>query len=372
MHVLRVSHLFYPDTLSDYLLEFSIRQVSRGHEIDVVTWNKNRRPQKENVLDNLTIYRLPGINFRIRGAITDYPYVPCLPDKIAQLKPEIVHAESHLFLTTVQAIKKAKELHKPSVVTVHGVMAKRSSIINLAQFSYLRTLSSWIFRNADRIICLTQSDAKEIIAYGCPYEKIRIVPNAVDTDRFRPVNGKWENLVVWTGRFVPEKGLNYLIEAARIVKKECRNVKFILVGDGPIKANIVKSAHNYGLLNNVVCFAGPFDRNQIANILSKASLFVLPSLKEGMSLSLLEAMACGKAIIGSSVPGIEDVITDGKNGLLVPAADSEALANAILTLLNDENLSRRLGQMARQLVVEKYSWNIVIDKIEKVYDEVVK
>lgn len=369
MHIARVRHLFYPDMPRDYFFELSVRQVKAEHEVDVLTWNKNKHPLEENVSDGFTIYRLAGFNFSMDGVITDYPYLPSLPQKIEKLKPEIIHGESHLFLTTVQAVKAAKKLGVPSVVTVHGVIAKRSVAVNLAQYVYLRTLGLWLFKNADEIICLTKSDAQEIVRFGCPSEKIKVIPNAVDTNRFRPGKERQENLVVWVGRFVPEKGLRYLIKAAKTVVKDFKDVEFTLVGYGPLKANTIKLAFDYGLLNGTVHFTGPFDRNQVADILGKASITVLPSLKEGLPLSLLEAMACGKPVIGSDISGISDVIIHGQNGLLVPPGNPEALANAILTLLNDESLRRRLGHNARQLIVEKYSWNIITNKIEKVYYE---
>lgn len=369
MRIVRVRHLFYPDMPRDYFFELSARQAKAGHEVDVLTWNRNSRRFEERVVDCFTIHRLPGFNFSIKGAITEYPYLLGLSSKIARLEPEIIHAESHLFLTTVQAVKKAKESCVPSVVTVHGIMAKRSTAINLAQYSYLRTLGLWLFKNADRIICLTKSDAQEIIRYGCPREKIRVIPNAVDANRFRPGKEHHGNLVVWVGRFVPEKGLNYLMKAAKIVAKEFKDVKFVLIGYGPLKADMMNLARDYRLLNDSVRFMGTFTRDQIADVLGKAAIFAFPSLKEGLPLSVLEAMACGKPVVGSDIPGISGVVTHKQNGLLVPPRNPEALANAILTLLDDENLRRRLGRNARQLMVEKYSWDIIIKKIEKVYNE---
>jgi glycosyltransferase involved in cell wall biosynthesis len=94
-------------------------------------------------------------------------------------------------------------------------------------------------------------------------------------------------------------------------------------------------------------------------------------LREGLPLSVLEAMACGVPVVGSDVPGINDVIVNGENGLLVPARDPKALAKAVLTLLNNAELRVRLGQNARRLIVEKYSWDRVIYNIEKVYSEAI-
>jgi glycosyltransferase involved in cell wall biosynthesis len=255
------------------------------------------------------------------------------------------------------------------VVTVHGVMARRDHATNLAQYVYLYTLGSRTFRKVNLVRCLTNSDAEEIMRCGCPSEKIRVIPSAVDTDLFRPENKQAENLIAWVGRFVQEKGLRYLVEAARLVVDQHKDVKFMLVGDGSLRRKIVSMVDRNGLSENVI-FAGKLAHKEIAKTLQKATLFVLPSLREGMPFALLEAMACGVAVVGSHIPGISNVVTHEENGLLVPPENPEALANAILMLLNDESLRRRLGQNARRLMVEKYSWNIITNKIEKLYHEV--
>jgi len=369
VHIVRVRHLFYPDMPRDYVFELSERQVKAGHKVDVLTWNRNGHRFEERVAEDFTIYRLPGFNFSIDNAVKDYPYLPSLPSKIAKLKPEIIHAESHLFLITVQAVRKAKKLGIPSVVTVRGVMAKRSFIINLAQYCYLCTLGLWLFNNVDRIICLTKSDAQEIIRFGCPSDKVRVIPNAVDANCFRPRKERQENLVAWVGRFVPEKGVKYLIRAAKLVAKEFRDVKFMLIGYGQLRARAIKLAYDYDLLNDVVHFAGPFNRSQVANVLGKASIFVFPSLKEGLPLALLEAMACGTPVVASNIPGIDEVIENNVNGILVPPKSSRALAEAVLTLLRDEQLRKRLGKSARETVVEKFTWGRVLKELECVYGE---
>jgi 1,4-alpha-glucan branching enzyme len=370
VHIVRVRHLFYPDMPRDYFYELSARQVEMGHEVNVLTWNRNGKCSEERMVEGFIVYRLPGLNFCIPGIIQEYPYLPGLPAKVERLKSEIVHAESHLFLTTVQAVRKAKKLNLPSVVTVHGVFAERGVAVNFAQYAYLRTLGLEVFRSANRVICLTQGDVEEIVRFGCPLEKIRLVPNAVDTEVFKPCKEREDNLVVWVGRFVPEKGLECLVEAAKIVADEFRNVKFLLVGYGPLKAKIMKLVYDRGLLGRFVRFTGPLSRDDVAKVLGKAAVFVFPSLKEGLPLSVLEAMACGVPVVGSDIPGVKDVIKHGENGFLAPPKNPKALADGILALLNDRKLRMRLGKGARELMLENYSWNIVTNRLETVYQEV--
>ena len=131
--------------------------------------------------------------------------------------------------------------------------------------------------------------------------KIRLIPNAVDTTIFKPSSNRESNLIVWVGRFVNEKGLEYLVEAAKIVADSFSEARFLLIGYGPLKEDILRLVHKLKL-EDFVRLVGPLSRIEIARILGKATIFVIPSLKEGMPLALLEAMASGAAVIGTNIP----------------------------------------------------------------------
>jgi glycosyltransferase involved in cell wall biosynthesis len=217
---------------------------------------------------------------------------------------------------------------------------------------------------------LTESDAKEIQNCGCPSEKIRIIPNGVDVEKFKPCDEVINNVVFWGGRFIQTKGLEYLIKALYLVVKK-EPVKLIMAGDGPLFFKINNMVKHFGLERNVV-FKSRVPHSEIPRLIGVASICALPSVKEGMPYVLLEAMSCGKSVIGSDISGINDVITHGKNGILVPPENPEALANAIILLLENKSLRTKLGQNARQLMVEKYSWDVITKKIEKAYYETIK
>lgn len=371
MRIARIRHLFYPDLPRDYFYELSARQVEKGHDVDVLTWSRNGICSEEIVAEGFRVHRLYGLNFNLGGVVQDYPYLPGLPAKLEKLRPDIVHGESHLFLPTVQAVRKAKKLGLPSVVTVHGVFAKRGFAVNLAQRVYLYSFGMEVFRRADRVICLTRSDAKEVVRFGCPSEKVRIIPNGVNPELFKPSGRRDDSLVVWVGRFVPEKGVKYLVEAARIVIRKLPHVRFLLVGYGPSKNMVMKLAQYYGLLGKSINFVGPLGREEVAKILSKAAVFVFPSLKEGMPLALLEAMASGNSVVASNIPGINEVIQDGYNGMLVPPKSPENLASLILMLINDKGLRKRLSVNARKTVEEKYSLNSTLINLDRVYEDII-
>ena len=371
MHIARVVHVFYPEAIGDPYnsYELSLRQAARRHRVTVITWTRQRTAHWEKITDRFEVCRSKGINFKLDGVISDYPFLPNLASVLKNIKPDIVHAHSHLFLSTFTAIKEAKKLRLPSVLTVGGVSVVRDAFINFIQQSYLYTVGKWIFRNASRIICLTRSDAYEVMKYGADSSKIRIVPNAVDLNMFKPSKEKSNDpLFVWVGRFVPEKGLHHLVKAIEIVVRECKEAKFILIGDGPMLPLIKKVVKNSGL-NDYVRFTGVMDPKSVSHFLSKATGFVFPSLKEGMPKAVLEAMACGLPIIASNISGIDEFVTNGYDGLLVPPEDHQALGEAIMNVISDRNLAAKLGANARKTVETNHNWDTVLGVLDSVYEE---
>ncbi len=372
MRIARIRHLFYPDMPRDYFYELSMRQTKVGHTVDLITWRKNKENRiEEKIIEGFMVHRLNGLNLCPKSVNQDYPILPGLSSKLEELKPEIVHAESHLFLPTIQALWVAKKLGVPCVITVHGVFAERGFYVNSAQQAYLHTIGLSAFRSASKVICLTPSDATEVEKIGCPKDKIELIQNAVDTEFFKPSNSKSDDTIVWVGRFVQEKGVEYIVEAARSISKTYPKIKILLIGYGPLKEKIIEMARNFGLLDSNIFIEGPFNREEVARIMGKATIFVFPSLKEGMPIALLEAMACELPVVVFNVSGSRELVEHGKNGLIIEPKNSEQLVTAIQTLLNDKNLRKRLGQNSRRLVVERYSWDIVIKKLELVYGEAI-
>jgi glycosyltransferase involved in cell wall biosynthesis len=338
-----------------------------GHDVHVVGYVRDRS-KVESFDDNLiNLHLADAVSLSISNKIKEFPYFLNLDDLVKQISPDIIHINNLPFLTTFQSVKIAKKLGIPSVVHVHGVIGKSNNILDFAQYSYLGLAGRWIFSNASFAICLTKSDAQEIFNYGCPPEKIRIVPNGVNIDKFKPMDQAVDRTLFWGGRFIPQKGLEYLIEALYLLNKT-EPVRIVMTGDGPLFLKIKTLVNRYSLQENVL-FRGRVSRDELPCLINSSSVYVLPSLKEGMPFALLEAMSCGKAVVGSAIPGIKDVITDKVNGILVPPRNPKALADAISLLLSSEPLRSRLGHNARQLMLKSYSWDLSVAKVERVYNE---
>jgi glycosyltransferase involved in cell wall biosynthesis len=193
--------------------------------------------------------------------------------------------------------------------------------------------------------------------------KVYTITNGVDTRRYeqpgdkaalcRALNLPLESCLVMTiGRLTLQKGQCYLIKAASQVVAAQSNTHFLIIGEGELKESLQQQAQQANLISNIH-FLG--NRRDVPALLAAVDLFVLPSLWEGLSIALLEAMAAAKPIVATTVSGTNQVMHPGQTGLLVPPADSPALAAAILQLLTQPALAQTMGQAARTQVINHYS-----------------
>ena len=205
-----------------------------------------------------------------------------------------------------------------------------------------------------------------------PARKIQVIHNGILVEPFNgladaalraSLNGNSQRPIVLTAaRLDAQKGHRYLLEAAALVPE----AQFVLAGDGPARSSLEERVQALGLGNRVV-FLGY--RSDIPELLACCDLFVLPSLYEGLPLSVLEAMAAGKPVIASAVGGTDEAVIPGETGLLVPPADPIALATAIRTLLDDPPLAQRLALNGRARVQREFSAERMVQRVTRVYDE---
>lgn len=210
-------------------------------------------------------------------------------------------------------------------------------------------------------------------------EKIRVIHNGVDTDRWGHGNrdrtwlvpsGAGEKWIVLVGNMNSDvKGHPFLITAAAEVVREFPNTRFVLVGDGSQRPDFEQKVAQLGLQRNFL-FLGR--RDDVPKVLSACDIAVLPSKAEGLPNAVLEYLATGLPAIATRVGGSAEIIQDGKNGLLTPTEDSSALAGAILRLLRDPSLSARLGQNGRDYVLQEFSFARLIEKTDQLYTELLQ
>ena len=161
------------------------------------------------------------------------------------------------------------------------------------------------------------------------------------------------------------KGIKYLLESASLLLQSRNDVSFLIVGEGALKEELRKTCVVLKIEKNVI-FAG--ERSDIPEILSLTDIFVLPSLREGLSLAILEAMACGKPVIATNVGGVPEVVKDGISGILVSPKDPEALHSAMNELLGDREKRKKMGHNGKRVCNESFDSETMIGKIEDLYD----
>lgn len=240
---------------------------------------------------------------------------------------------------------------------------------------------------AAAVVAPSTAIENELIAAGYPRHKLHPIANAVRIPALRTPEARHDAraslaethpllgmsaaapIAVFTGRLHPLKGLDTLIEAWRLVAACRPDARLWIVGDGPERAKLWRQIDEAGLDGRVV-LAGAFD--SVDDFLAAADLFVLPSLEEGMSLSLLEAMAAGLPVVATDIAGNRAVVDHEAQGLLVPTGQPAALAGAINCLLDDADLGQRLGSAARARVAREFALESMVQTHLALFERLIR
>ena len=353
-----------------------------------------------------TVYSGTKAGFRKPFSVNGVTVVPCfstdalfpvdnwffnrtLAGAVDAIKADVYEAHAVSGYRFLKALRE-RSAKKPFIQTVHGVLADeymqslqrgsptfRAKLANLVMWQ-LSKLEEESARNATLTVTISKYSRRKITQfYGVDEAKIRIVPNGVDTKRFKP-SENCEQLkrqigidsklcVLFVGRLIPRKGLHYLVEAAKQIVKEFSQTTFLIAGNGPLRNSLVSYLEKMNLTGNFV-FLGDVSERALPALYSCADVFVLPSIQEGLGIALLEAQATAKPIVAFNVGGVSEAVLDKESGLLVKP-DSRELADAIMKLLASFSLREKMGRRGREFVVDNFSWDVCAQKMLHVYRE---
>jgi glycosyltransferase involved in cell wall biosynthesis len=233
------------------------------------------------------------------------------------------------------------------VTTVHvGSVDELPSTVRAATRLFESTVGRYILHRSDSVIAVSDAVAAHVRSLGVAAKKIDVVPNGVDHTTFhpgepRPARERLE--IVFVGRLIANKAPDLVVHAIARVRAAGVGVRVTFVGDGPERESLEATVRSCGLERDIR-FVG--EQREVAPYLRDADVFVRSSLTEGMSLAVLEAMACGLCVIASDIPANRELLGDDRNGVLVPPGDASALAAAISSLASDASLRRQLGERA--------------------------
>ncbi|MCK4538030.1 MAG: glycosyltransferase family 4 protein [Candidatus Krumholzibacteria bacterium] len=214
-------------------------------------------------------------------------------------------------------------------------------------------------------------------------DRLRIIPNGVDTDAYSPDSEAGERvrqkfgiaagapLIACIGRLHKDKGIGYMIEALAGIREKLDGVKLMIVGDGPDGKRLRRLSAERGL-DDYVVFTGVVSSDETSAFYNSCDLLALPTTAiEGLSLSLLEGMSCGKPVLSSNIGGTPELVRAGIDGILVEPRDVSGFVQAALRILEDSSLAAEMGENARNRIISGYSQEKMIDGIEDALKEII-
>jgi 1,4-alpha-glucan branching enzyme len=247
---------------------------------------------------------------------------------------------------------------------------------------FLRIFEEKMLEQANKIIAVSYFTKRELLEYyKIPEEKIRVIHNGVDTNKFQPAKDKRkikEELgfnpndlaIVSVGRLYARKGLFTLIESMPAVIKRFKNAKFIISGKGQSDEmrKLIAYAEKIGVKDNLI-FTGYFPDKKLPKLYQAADVFAFSTFYEHHPFAVLEALSTGLPVVTTDVGGIPETIENGKNGFLVEPFNPKQFADRILYLLEHPAEASEMGSLARKTILERFDWRIVVKDVLKVYDE---
>lgn len=280
--------------------------------------------------------------------------------------------------------------NKPFIHLVHGPLADeyeqglqnkhqtiRAKLANKFM-KYQAKQEEDMAKKATQIVAVSNySKGKILTHYNLDKNKIQVIPNGVDIQKFKPknitearkqLNFSNDPTALFVGGLVPRKGLLKLVEVAKKVVKQQANTRFVIVGDGPLRGQLDQSLKAAGLTSNFI-FLGNLKEDKLIAAYNAADVFVLPSIQEGQGIVLLEAQACSKPVVAFGVGGVNETVQQNQTGFLPKPDDIEGMADKLRELLSDDNLRQKMGIAGLKFVTENYTWELCAQRMLNLYKE---
>jgi glycosyltransferase involved in cell wall biosynthesis len=295
----------------------------------------------------------------------DWRAVRQIEEYIQEDAIDVVH--THGYKADLYGFLAAWRLGKPVVATCHNWVGGTTA---LGIYNHLDRLA---LKKFSALAAVSDEVAQRLLDSGVPAEKIKTIANGIDVQAFEhaqplPVlSFTNEKVIGIVARLDLQKGFEYLLRAVRELCNTFAGLRVVIVGEGPDRQTIEDMVKEYGLQTNVV-LAG--QHSDMPAVYAATDIFVLPSLNEGLPMTILEAMAASRPVVATRVGAIPKVINDGENGLLVNPRDIEGLRNAIASLLSDPERCHRMGEKAHDWVSRNYTSEAMALKYRQLYDEI--
>jgi len=357
--------------------ELAERQVKQGHEVHVYTsdWDKQKRiRKKEEVINGVYVHRCFNI-----ARVANFGVIwPSVFPKLVRNRFDIIHSHVfghvHYVLAALAAkLTKAKHIH-----TTHCPWsdAYRSPVGRIGLFISYNIFSRLAAKLTDKFIAITPWEIEFIKKYGGREDKIIVIPNGMDKrifkkikkNTFRKKNGipSKDKIVLFFGRLNPVKGPDHFVRIAKMILKNRKKKDVTFVVRGPDEGMRVKVKRLIGNEKRIILMQETRDKKEIAEMYQAADVFVLPSYREGLPLTLFEAMAADLPVVAAPVNGVPYEMKEPENGFLIPYGKNKKYAEKITELLDKPKLRRKIAKNNLKKA-RNYKWDIISEKTLNLY-----
>ncbi|NJE29753.1 glycosyltransferase family 1 protein [Thermococcus sp. 18S1] len=378
MRIALVSDWYYPKIggVASHMHHLALKLRERGHEVAVVTNDRKTGKEEELEAKGIELIKIPGVispvlevnlsySLKSTGELNEY-----LEDF------DVIHSHHAFTPLALKAAKAGRVMGKATLLTTHSIsFAHESRLWEALGLTF--PLFSRYLKYPNEIIAVSR--AAEAFIRHFTDAPVRIIPNGVDDEVFRPLSerererlkeelGIEGDVVLYVSRMSPRKGPHVLLNAFSGIT----DATLVMAGSGEMLPFLKAQAKFLGIEDRVR-FLGYVDGSLLPRLFGMADVFVLPSTTaEAFGIVILEAMAAGVPVVATDVGGIPEIIRNSESGLLVSPGNELELRNAIQKLLLDEGLRRWFGSNGRRAVEERYSWKKVTEGIEKAYENVMQ
>ena len=317
------------------------------------------------------LYLLPkSFLFGLTGDLYAYQISKYILNNIK--KPDLIHARFG-YLDAYGMLELKKKWKIPIIMDVHRDEEFGYFLNNI----FIRRKQRLVLSNVDKILCVSEKQINDGLNQGIDSEKLVHVPLGIDINKYPPKKTEKipeePTIILFVGQLIKRKGLEYLINAVPKLKNNCNNnFEIIIAGEGPSKSYLIHMCNKLKVSDKIK-FVGRISDLQLLDYYSISDIFVLPSLSEGQPMVIYEAMASEIVVIGTNVGGIPDQIENNLNGFIIPPRNSSEIANKISYLLNNPQISKKMGKIGRKRLIEKkWTWDGYAERVNKIYKSLIQ
>lgn len=353
--------------MEKYSEELHENFAKRGHHITVFTPRLPLTVPQEETRGNIRILRYPAFDI-----IFNYPLPKIWTKEFWRQWKQINQEEFDLTISTLRffvqplfALYFAKRHRIPYLHIEHcSDYVKNTFFISFISRLVDMTIGRFTLSRADSIVTPSQSAARfveklankksTVIYRGMPFAEIDSIP----PDQNLRIEAGEKKVITYVGRLIYGKGVKHLLEAVALLKRS--DIILVIIGDGPERLPLEQYARENGITSQIK-FLGNIPFSQVISFLKSTDIFVNPSYNEGLPTSVLEAGACYRAMIATNVGGTPEILTNNQSGLIIEPHSTEAIQKALETLLDNPLRRQELGENARKVIEQKFSWDHSLD-----------